>query len=281
MKVFISWSGPKSREVAIALREWLPSVINSVEPFVSSKDIDPGTRWQMEVAEQLQSTAYGIVCVTRENQAASWLNFEAGALAKVVDSARVVPLAIDLTPSDIKVPLGQFQAQPATEAGLHEIVTSLNAACSTALSDELIEKAFQKWWPDLSQELEDIEAKSRPKAVQAPQRSERELIEEVLSTVRSLAQDRSTPTTDTELGVPKNHPFVAELRELIRDDEKPGKVLFANKSRRLGVVYPRDEEMDDKLRDQILRAAEPYDIDVVFVAGPARKKTKKAAQKAE
>jgi hypothetical protein len=84
VKIFISWSGEKSREVAIALREWLPAVINSVEPFVSSKDIDPGTRWQMEVAGQLESSAYGIICVASENQSSPWLNFEAGALAKMV-----------------------------------------------------------------------------------------------------------------------------------------------------------------------------------------------------
>jgi hypothetical protein len=60
MKVFISWSGEKSREVALALREWLPDVINRVEHFVSSKDIDPGRRWQSEVAGELASTSYGI-----------------------------------------------------------------------------------------------------------------------------------------------------------------------------------------------------------------------------
>jgi hypothetical protein len=104
VKVFISWSGQKSREVAVALRDWLPLVINSVEPFVSSEDINAGTRWQGEIAGALQTTNFGLVCVTRENHGAPWLNFEAGALAKAVDSSRVVPLAIDLKPSDIENP---------------------------------------------------------------------------------------------------------------------------------------------------------------------------------
>ena len=46
MKVFISWSDNKSQAVAIALADWLPGVINSIEPFVSAKDIYAGTRWQ-------------------------------------------------------------------------------------------------------------------------------------------------------------------------------------------------------------------------------------------
>lgn len=177
MKIFVSWSGDKSREVAIALREWLPPVINSVTLFVSSKDIDPGTRWQMEVAGELESTLYGIVCVTRANQSNPWLNFEAGALAKVVSTGRVVPLAIDLKPSDVKVPLGQFQAQPASEEGIRELVRAINAASESPLSSEVIEKAFAKWWPDLQQKLTAIEENSSPSPTgETPERTERELL---------------------------------------------------------------------------------------------------------
>jgi TIR domain len=91
MKVFISWSGSKSQAVALALRGWLRGVINSLEPFVSATDIDAGTRWQSEIASQLDVSNFGIVCVTKENQAAPWLNFEAGALAKRSISADLSP----------------------------------------------------------------------------------------------------------------------------------------------------------------------------------------------
>lgn len=59
VKVFLSWSGIKSREVALVLRDWLPLVMNSVEPFVSAKDIYAGTRWQSEISTQLESTNFG------------------------------------------------------------------------------------------------------------------------------------------------------------------------------------------------------------------------------
>jgi hypothetical protein len=44
---------------------------------------------------------------------APWLNFEAGVLAEAVKSSRVIPLAIDLKPSDIKSPISHFQAKEA------------------------------------------------------------------------------------------------------------------------------------------------------------------------
>jgi TIR domain len=195
MKVFVSWSGEKSREVALALRAWLPGVINSVNPFVSAKDIDPGARWQVEIARQLEDTNYGIICVTRDNQHAPWLNFEAGALAKTVELSRVIPLAVDLNPSDIESPLGHFQAQPASEEGIHAIVRSINAASTPPLAIELLEKSFRKWWPELETNLQAIQD-ATPAAI-GDTRSERELLEETLDIVRSLARSsRSLPVGD-------------------------------------------------------------------------------------
>jgi hypothetical protein len=82
MKVFISWSGARSRIVAEALRSWLPDIINAVEPFVSELDIDRGAVGTEVIARQLRDSAFGIVCLTRDNQTRPWINYEAGALSK-------------------------------------------------------------------------------------------------------------------------------------------------------------------------------------------------------
>jgi hypothetical protein len=88
MKVFLSWSDDKSRMVAEALRDWLPAVIQEIVPFMSEKDIAAGARWTNQIEQELEGTQLGIVCVTRENQSAPWLNFEAGAIAKQIESSR-------------------------------------------------------------------------------------------------------------------------------------------------------------------------------------------------
>jgi hypothetical protein len=42
MKVFSSWSGAHIQQVALILRDLLPQVINAIEPYVSSEDIEKG-----------------------------------------------------------------------------------------------------------------------------------------------------------------------------------------------------------------------------------------------
>jgi len=186
MKVFLSWSGGKSRAVAEALRDWLPLVINEVEPFVSGKDIAAGVRWQVEISGELESSNFGVVCVTAENQSAPWLNFEAGALAKAVGASRVVPLVIDLKVSDVRQPLGQFQALSIREEGVLELLKSINEHCSRTLPGERLAEAYSVWWPRLEARLE--AAHSVPSR-DAPSRAERDLLEEILTTVRGLNRE--------------------------------------------------------------------------------------------
>ncbi|WP_368085194.1 TIR domain-containing protein [Vibrio splendidus] len=103
MKVFISWSGDESHKVALALREWLPSVVQSIDPYVSSEDIDKGTRWASDIAGELDESAFGILCVTKQNLDAPWLNFEAGLLEKVLIRVRSAPFFLELSVQRFRV----------------------------------------------------------------------------------------------------------------------------------------------------------------------------------
>ena len=110
MKVFISWSGNKSHRVALVFREWLPSVIQSLEPYVSSEDIDKGARWSSDIAKELENSTFGILCVTKENLNAPWLSFEAGALSKTMDKSFVTPFLFDIKRAEVNGPILQFQS---------------------------------------------------------------------------------------------------------------------------------------------------------------------------
>ena len=112
MKIFLSWSGDRSGAVAAAFREWLPNVIQALQPWLSSANIDQGTRWSSEVAAQLQETRVGIICLTPENISAPWLLFESGALSKTLAQTHVCTYLIGLEPTDLGWPLAMFQGEP-------------------------------------------------------------------------------------------------------------------------------------------------------------------------
>jgi hypothetical protein len=110
MKVFLGWSGETSHKIALALHNWLPRVIQDIKPYISSEDIAKGARWSTEIANELQTTNYGIICVTKENIGSPWINFESGALSREIGKSFVTPFLFQLKPSDIQGPLAQFQA---------------------------------------------------------------------------------------------------------------------------------------------------------------------------
>ena len=154
MKVFLSWSGGQSHKVALVFREWLPSVIQEIEPYVSSEDIDKGARWSTDIAKELEDSTFGILCVTRENINAPWLTFEAGALSKTMDKSFVTPFLFDIIRSEVDGPILQFQSTIFEKEDLKKLVNTLNKACDKdILPPERLSKAFEVWYPTLETEL--------------------------------------------------------------------------------------------------------------------------------
>ena len=95
MKVFLSWSGDRSATVAKALKDYLPDMIQEIKPWMSRADIRAGARWSGEVQAELSECRFGIICLTRDNQTAPWILFEAGALAKTIEGTFVCPYLIN------------------------------------------------------------------------------------------------------------------------------------------------------------------------------------------
>jgi hypothetical protein len=91
MKVFISWSGDLSKNIAEIFRQWIPSVIQAVKPYYSPDDVTKGTRWSTEISKELDNSKIGIICLTRDNIEKPWIMFEAGAISKNLDKAKVFP----------------------------------------------------------------------------------------------------------------------------------------------------------------------------------------------
>jgi DNA-binding PadR family transcriptional regulator len=198
MRVMLCWSGARGKAVAAALRDWLPSVIQFVEPWMSEEDIEKGSRWEPELDKQLESANFGILCLTPESLKALYIHYEAGALSKIVNESHVCPYLIGLEPTTIVGPLTKFQAARANKEDTFKLIKTINSTIVTgSLSEELLSKAFNKWWPDLELYLSQIIQNSQEQI--ESKRSDGDMIKEVLEIVRDqhkilLRIAETTPT---------------------------------------------------------------------------------------
>jgi len=183
MKVFICWSGERSQTVAQSLRDWMPLVLHFVQPWLSDVDIAAGERWTQSVAKELETTNFGIICLTRENIASPWILFEAGSLAKSFQDSKVIPLLLDLEFSEISGPLAQFQAKKIDKDGINEMMQSINQAEPQPIPETRTKELFEALWPKLEKQLSLVPKKA---GTQKPSRPQHEILEELVASVRSL-----------------------------------------------------------------------------------------------
>ena len=183
MKVFISWSGDRSKALAQAFREWLPLVLHYVEPWLSDADIDAGERWAQSVAKELAASNFGIICVTSENITSPWVLFEAGALTKSLETSRVIPLLLDLEFSDISGPLAQFQAKKLTRQDIDEVIQSIQKAADDPIPNDRASQLSVALWPELEKKLEAIPDEPPEERHERPTH---EVLEDLVASVRAL-----------------------------------------------------------------------------------------------
>lgn len=225
MKVFLSWSGEQSHKVAVVLRDWFPSVIQSLVPYVSSEDIDKGARWSTDIATELADSTFGILCVTRENLTAPWLTFEAGALSKTMDKSFVCPFLFNIKRSEVDGPILQFQSTIFDKEDIKKLLKTLNKACGEdKLIEDRLDKAFEVWYPTLEEELKKIEPLIKEEELGKKQKQEvpnNEILEEILELSRLNQKLLRSPDSKYAKEIEHMSMLLAELREklFIRDEE--------------------------------------------------------------
>ncbi len=197
MKIFISWSGATSLKVAQIFREWLPSVIQSIEPYVSSEDIDKGARWSTDIATELADSTFGILCVTKDNLEAPWLSFEAGALSKTMEKSFVTPFLFDIKRSEVKGPILQFQSTIFEKEDIKKMVITLNKASGdSGISETRLDNYFDVWYPTLENKLNELKSEiisiNEDEEEQNSEHSS-EILEEILELSRDNQKLLRTP----------------------------------------------------------------------------------------
>jgi hypothetical protein len=191
VKVFLSWSGAAEREFALFLREWLPSVVQAVKPWMSEKDIAKGSLSMAELGRALEGTSFGIVVLSAANQHSPWINFEAGAISRSIGQAKVVPLLLDLAKTDVVGPISQFQAVDAREkTEVLALLDAVNAELPDPLPAPRLTRFLDREWDDFAAGLAGFRATSPD---HQPVRSDRDVLNEILELTRELKRAASLP----------------------------------------------------------------------------------------
>jgi len=219
VKVFLSWSGALSRSLAVELRDWLRMAVHHAEPWISSQDIGPGERWALALGQELGAADFAILAITVESQSSPWLLFEAGALARSVE-ARVVPVLLGVSPSELDGPLAQFQAVKANQEGIEQLVAALFSASASTLDAKEQDVVFERLWPILEGRLSELAARAaRNEAVESVET----VVRDVESSTASTGQSAEVPAQDLFQRLDRLEGEYARLQKelaYLKDEEK-------------------------------------------------------------
>lgn len=218
MKVFISWSGELSKNIAEIFREWIPGVIQAVRPYYSPDDITKGTRWNSEIAKELDISKIGLICLTPDNLESPWIMFESGALAKNIDKSKVVPILFKVDPSDIKGPLVQFQASKFNKTDIKRVIKMINEELGEqGLSNDVFNNVFEMWYPKLEEKINQQLENYKPEEQNGDIRSERDILEEILTLTRETSIARSSKKYREVIPTKMIDEIVHSLDRLVKD----------------------------------------------------------------
>lgn len=188
-KLFFSFAGSTSRELAAHLQEFYEYVLASATTFLSARDIGGGEPWAVRLLDELEQTNFGILCLTPDNFNEPWLHYEAGALSKQwKESHACCMLFGELQPTQIVGPLALRQHIPFKKDRVLALTRDINGTLTRPVGPQL-ERLFNDYWDDL--ETKCIETLSRVSNQSvAPQRTNGDLLSEVLDRVRDIQTQR-------------------------------------------------------------------------------------------
>lgn len=189
VKVFVSWSKSRAHSVALAMREWLPTVIQECRDIFVSSEQEKGVAWFANIAQNLDSAAVGLVLITPENQHEQWLNFEGGALLGHFDEKRVCPVLLWMTPAEYSGPLANLHMTSAGQKDdVLKLLKKINALSESPIDPGILEKAHDRAWPELEAA---IEAAREGEGAVDPKRTDSDKLDEMLGILRELRRAES------------------------------------------------------------------------------------------
>ncbi|GAA0503611.1 hypothetical protein GCM10008937_08900 [Deinococcus depolymerans] len=184
-------------------------MIQGSEPFVSSENIEKGTKGLEEILSNLNQSSFGLIIMTSDNVNKPWLYFEAGVISKRFDSGpdtRVSAFMFDLKGSEVKGSnplMSIFQYTENDKDDIFKLIKSINNSMGERrIDDAALIDLFEMVYPQFTEELN--HARKYVISIQEPQIEEQstesiepilnELVNqnrEMLRHIKSLALEKS------------------------------------------------------------------------------------------
>jgi hypothetical protein len=195
MKIFISWSDEPSKSIAQFLSTWFKQVIQSLNIWVSTNNIEPGSPWFGAIQSGLAETYFGIICLTKENQHKPWIMFEAGSLAKGADQSRIFTLLLDLDSTDVTGPLASYNHTKFQKEQVYKLIETINKNLEKPLDSSVLNKAFEQNWDELEKYITEQIVVHSGKRVVSPKRTTEDMLKEAVEIIRSVDRKLSSLST--------------------------------------------------------------------------------------
>ncbi|MCZ4275310.1 toll/interleukin-1 receptor domain-containing protein [Rhodococcoides yunnanense] len=203
LKIFISWSGTTSENVAKVWHSLIKECFDNSKPFMSQFDIELGTRGLNTIANELKGTVFGLVIVTKANQQSQWLHYESGALTKDFDNplTKLIPVLVGFdSPGDLSGPLAAFQSTLLNYESVVRILTQIQKAIGDDLSDlsTALLRLERAWAAEYERKF--AEASVDESEPVAKQNTDDSKLDELLQLTRSSFQGKNDFDSGWQLG---------------------------------------------------------------------------------
>lgn len=248
--VFFSWSGERSKKVAEEFQDLFKGVFDPViDCFLSTRDIAPGTRSVQILFEKLEKCNYGICFIDSENVRAPWIQFEAGALSKMVVDSQVMVLLLDNNTESLQgTPLFEFQHKLFNKEHIQSIFEEIIKLFDQVSSRDSFLKRFENGWDNFYENSSKILANVQNEIdMQNTEKDELNTIKKMLVDVQNLLKIDYGQTVRESVGL------VNELKKIMLnmspDNINDMKMRF--KVQRYEMVFEQNIQSIEELIDNI------------------------------
>lgn len=188
MKIFMSWSGERSKAIAEEFKSFLSKVLQQTQPFISSQDIELGSLGQNRVMQEVTERRFGLIFITPENKKSEWIHYEAGGLIKDLEKDRVVPILFGIEKKEISKPLSQFQMIEFNKKSVLDLIKQINLLTEKPLDPESLNEVFDAFFVRSQDKINSVISDS-PKVIET--RSTEDILNELLLFTREQSNFNS------------------------------------------------------------------------------------------